>query len=130
MILHTETSKLMYNWSFLFVVLHKPTLLPSTFKVPNTLYLVVVHPEVLLQEGFLRADESGVLLRYAFCSDSGMFNLVLNPPVLYYATSFGRLFQFEITSGKNESASCVVEKVLDVTSYCSSWNVIYIKQCT
>ena len=22
----------MYNWSFLFVVLHKPTLLPSTFK--------------------------------------------------------------------------------------------------
>ena len=33
MILHTETSKLMYNWSFLFVVLHKPTLLPSTFKI-------------------------------------------------------------------------------------------------
>ena len=33
MILHTETSKLMYNWSFLFVVLHKPTLLPNTFKV-------------------------------------------------------------------------------------------------
>ena len=31
MILHTETSKLMHNWSFLFVVLHKPTLLPSTF---------------------------------------------------------------------------------------------------
>ena len=31
MILHTETSKLMY-WSFLFDVLHKPTLLPSTFK--------------------------------------------------------------------------------------------------
>ena len=22
----------MYNWSFIFVVLHKPTLLPSTFK--------------------------------------------------------------------------------------------------
>ena len=33
MILHndTETSKLMFNWSFLFVVLHKPTLLHSTF---------------------------------------------------------------------------------------------------
>ena len=31
MILHTETSKLMYNWSFLFVVLPKPTLLPNTF---------------------------------------------------------------------------------------------------
>ena len=30
-ILHTETSKLMFNWSFLCVVLHKPTLLPSTF---------------------------------------------------------------------------------------------------
>ena len=28
MILHTETSKLMYNWSFLFLVLHKPTFLP------------------------------------------------------------------------------------------------------
>ena len=36
MILHTETSKLMYNWSFLFVVLHKPTLLPSTFKGSTT----------------------------------------------------------------------------------------------
>ena len=32
MILHTETSKLMYNWSFLFVVLQKLTLLSSTFK--------------------------------------------------------------------------------------------------
>ena len=32
-ILHTETSKLMYKLSFLFVVLHKPTLLPSTFKI-------------------------------------------------------------------------------------------------
>ena len=34
MILHTETSKLMYNWFFLFVhvVLRKPTLFPSTFK--------------------------------------------------------------------------------------------------
>ena len=32
MILYTDTSKRMYNWSFLFVVLHKPTLLPSTFK--------------------------------------------------------------------------------------------------
>ena len=30
MILHTETSKLMYNWPFLFVVLLKPTLSPST----------------------------------------------------------------------------------------------------
>ena len=36
MILHTETSKLMYNWSFLFEVLHKPTLLPSTFKGTST----------------------------------------------------------------------------------------------
>ena len=33
MILHTEKRKLMYNWSFLFEVLHKPTLLPSTFNV-------------------------------------------------------------------------------------------------
>ena len=38
MILHTETSKLMYNWSFLFEVLHKPTLLPSTFN----LYALVI----------------------------------------------------------------------------------------
>ena len=36
-ILHTETSKLMYNWSFLFEVLHKPTLLPSTFKFMHSL---------------------------------------------------------------------------------------------
>ena len=35
MILHTETSKLMYNWYFLFVVLYKPTLLPS---IPLILY--------------------------------------------------------------------------------------------
>ena len=58
-----------------------------------------------------------------FCSYSGMFNLVLNPSVLffkYFTMSFGRLFQFEITSGKNELASCVVEMILDVTSYCSS----------
>ena len=33
MILRTKTSKLMYNWFFLFVVLHKLTLLPSTFKL-------------------------------------------------------------------------------------------------
>ena len=38
-ILHTETSKLMYNWSFLFKVLHKPTLLHSTFnKLIDILY--------------------------------------------------------------------------------------------
>ena len=35
MILHTKTSKLIYHWSFLFVVLHKPTLLPSTFNLFN-----------------------------------------------------------------------------------------------
>ena len=39
MILHTETSKLMYNWSFLFEVLHKPTL--------NTQYLLNKHPSFL-----------------------------------------------------------------------------------
>ena len=33
MILHTETRKRMYIWSFLFVVLQKPTLLPSTVKI-------------------------------------------------------------------------------------------------
>ena len=40
MILHTSTSKMMNNLPFLLVVLHKPTLWPSTFKleikqVPN-----------------------------------------------------------------------------------------------
>ena len=30
--IHTHTRKLVYNWSFLFEVLHKTTLLPSTFK--------------------------------------------------------------------------------------------------
>ena len=41
MILHTETSKLMYNWSFLFEVLHKPTFLPSTFKRVYSLDLMI-----------------------------------------------------------------------------------------
>ena len=35
-----RTSKLMYNWSFLFVVLHKPTLLPSTFNRPSKLEIL------------------------------------------------------------------------------------------
>ena len=39
MILHTETSKPMYNWSFLFLVLHKPTLLPSTFKTSGYIHV-------------------------------------------------------------------------------------------
>ena len=79
--------------------------------------LVVVHPEVL--QGLTRVE---YYFAMRVCSDSGMFNLVLNPSVLFdFTTSFGRLFQFEITSGKNELASCVVEMVLDVTSYCSSW---------
>ena len=43
MILHTETSKLMYNWSFLFVVLHKPTLLPSTFNINSPLTFTEMH---------------------------------------------------------------------------------------
>ena len=42
MILHTETSKLMYNWSFLFVVLHKPTLLPSTFKEMSCIMIIFI----------------------------------------------------------------------------------------
>ena len=37
MILHTSTSKMMNNLPFILVVLHKPTLWPSTFK-PNELY--------------------------------------------------------------------------------------------
>ena len=43
----------MYNWSFLFVVLHKPTLLPSTFKpTPNPILksigMVIVQRVVVL----------------------------------------------------------------------------------
>ena len=30
----------MYNWSFLFVVLHKPTLLPSTFKMYFEIFIL------------------------------------------------------------------------------------------
>ena len=44
LILHTQTSKLMYNWPFLFEVLHKPTLLPSTFKM-QTLEKSLFTPE-------------------------------------------------------------------------------------
>ena len=47
MILHTETSKLMYNWSFLFVVLHKPTLLSSTF---NILYRHATNHKLVLPD--------------------------------------------------------------------------------
>ena len=36
MILHTSTSKMMNNLPFLLVVLHKPTLWPSTFKKIGT----------------------------------------------------------------------------------------------
>ena len=38
MILHTETSnfEMMYNWSFLFEVLHKPTHLPCQAPVVST----------------------------------------------------------------------------------------------
>ena len=39
MILHTETSKLMYNRSFLFEVLHQPTLLPSTFNYHDMFFI-------------------------------------------------------------------------------------------
>ena len=38
MILHTETSKLMCNLSYLFEVLHKPTLSPSTFNFAYYMY--------------------------------------------------------------------------------------------
>ena len=40
MILHTETGKLVYILSVLFVVLHKPTLLPSTFNYKLTLSFI------------------------------------------------------------------------------------------
>ena len=43
MILHIETSKLMYNWSFHFEVLHKPTLLPSTFNQSVMKWIVLSH---------------------------------------------------------------------------------------
>ena len=43
MILHTERSKLIYNWSFLFEVLHKPTLLPSTFNIDQPSYPAALH---------------------------------------------------------------------------------------
>ena len=37
MILHTSTSKMMNNLPFLLVVLHKPTLWPSTFKASTVM---------------------------------------------------------------------------------------------
>ena len=42
MILHTKTSKLMYNWFFLFVVLLKPTFLPSTFNTQEVFFKAIV----------------------------------------------------------------------------------------
>ena len=71
MILHTGTSNLIHNWSFLFVVLHKPTLLPSTFKceriqrwMPYLLHRLNPHTSYLL---WLRiwqwADHQGICRR-------------------------------------------------------------------
>ena len=55
MILHTETSKLMYNWSFLFEVLHKPTLLLSTFNsyVASTYTIMKIHTMHLHEFGLV-----------------------------------------------------------------------------
>ena len=44
MILHTSTSKMMNNLPFLLVVLHKPTLWPSTFKVRAYIWLLTPTP--------------------------------------------------------------------------------------
>ena len=86
-----------------------------------TLYLVVT-PKSSSRKGFSGLTRVEYHFAMRFCSDSGIFNLVLNPSVLFdFTISFGRLFQFEITSGKNELDSWVVEMVLDLTSYCSSW---------
>ena len=49
MILHTETSKLMYNRSFLFEVLHQPTLLPSTFNVWYIIFFYIKLHSVYVQ---------------------------------------------------------------------------------
>ena len=55
MILHTETSKLVYNWSFLFVVLHKPTLLPSTFNTNSstkTTFVININLDQTIADNF------------------------------------------------------------------------------
>ena len=57
MILNTETSNLMYNWSFLLGVLHKPTLLPSTFKSK-----LIIHKQL----SFI-VVEQGLFAAYRFC---------------------------------------------------------------
>ena len=78
MILHTETSKLMYNWSFLFVYsfaqANSPTLLPSTFNIWNATHRVAYKYIKLIFEprpwsrGLVRPGHG--LARY--CSTSGI----------------------------------------------------------
>ena len=47
----------MYNWSFLFVVLHKPTLLPSTFnRKLNALNFVI---EIFVTQNQLNMQSYG-----------------------------------------------------------------------
>ena len=47
---HTETSKLMYDWSFLCVVLHKPTLLNNAFKHVTDLHTQIWQTSCMLAQ--------------------------------------------------------------------------------
>ena len=75
MILHADTSKLTYNWSFLFVVLHKPTFLLSTFNIKKNAACRSVHHS----QG-LRAPP--VEKPCPSCMTASKGNLQLSPAVL------------------------------------------------
>ena len=62
MILHTETSKLVYNWSFLFEVLHKPTLLPSTFKLFLKMFNIINFRWTLKEKIALYLKQNAILI--------------------------------------------------------------------
>ena len=55
MILHTSTSKMMNNLPFLLVVLHKPTLWPSTFKATciGILFCLNIHKQIAYHQAGL-----------------------------------------------------------------------------
>ena len=69
MILHTETSKLMYNQSFLFEVLHKPTLLPNTFNINVFFYpLLPCTWGINISVGYLTTPHQSIEI--IWCSNS------------------------------------------------------------
>ena len=92
MILHIETSKLMYNWSFLLVVLHKPTLLPSTFNLNCTgergAQDLVCEHLVVAKVNVVFAGHSNITMVLGVPSDKGVSYLFLSLKYFIFLCKF------------------------------------------